>query len=88
MIAGGSELVCHGPIKGMDHRVDALPRAKRGEPQGHLWCQMDTAHWRITSSLHTGALTGLGGGHGKLQEPVPHRVRLTIRQYRPIPVSM
>ena len=46
---------------------------------------MDTAHWHIPSDLHTGTLTGLRGGPDIITGPVPHSVRGTQRQHRPIP---
>ena len=58
------------PILGLYHRVDALPRAKRGELQGRCQRKTDSAHWRIPPSLHSGALNGLGGGPDTLPVPV------------------
>ena len=45
---------------------------------------MDTDHWRIPTDLHTGALTGLGGGTDTILGPGTHHVRLPQRIYWPI----
>ena len=65
----------------MERQVDMLPQAEHGELQGCCGHQTDTAHWRVPSSLHPGALTRLGGGPDTLPGPGPHRVRRPQRRH-------
>ena len=56
----------------MEHRVDALPRAKCGELRDRCRLITDTGHWRVSSSLQNGALTRLRERPVMIQGPGPH----------------
>ena len=51
-----------GPTPSLEHRFDALPRAKHDELQDHHQRETDPAHRRTPFYLHHGELTGLGRG--------------------------
>ena len=75
------------PTPGMERRVDALPRAKRGELQGlhrHLW-KTDPNHQRIPPTLHIGLFTILGGVPDMLLGTQSCIFRVPQRQHWPIP---
>ena len=79
---------CPGTTKWMDFQVDTLLQAGCGDLRDHCRRQTDTAHWCVTSALHTGALTGLRGGPNTIMVPGTNHVRGPQRLYKPIPEPM
>ena len=82
-VQGGSGPGHMGTNPGLEHRVDTIPRAKHGDLQGRCRRQTDPSHWRITSSLHPGALTRPGGGPGILTGQEYYSVRRPQHQHWP-----
>ena len=82
---GGSGPGRMGLTSGMEHRVNALPRAEHGELWGCHWRKMDPTHHHIPPYLHPGALSRLGGGPNMIPLPISHSVRVHILQHLPIP---
>ena len=79
--AGGSGTGRPLMTPGLEHRVNALPRAECGNLWGRCWWQTEPSHWRIPPFLHHVSLIGIGGGSDTLPGPGSHSVRGPQRQH-------